>query len=415
MYFVTALRKHCYDLFNLIRKTSSIPVSTYYMYELCIDFYYRSRVSSRDTGWPEFCCTTSGSVRRNEMIDDGTLLVTAFWGLIIAVLVTYVMMLSMQLANAASKTGEEMSSLEFKSILFGTSLVDITSISLIGFALVSSWYVPVDEDRPVYCAHFLWREVPINVTVLFIIVLIVWMRYGFLLKDTTLPIKQKPLEASHFGSSSYIRTIVNGPSWWIIGAVLAGLLLGVLVNETMTTTGNDSYQEAFSICIAESTPPSHLLIILVVLLLVIWWSLAVLTTNMLKRRRHQHMHDAFFSVSRLMEIRQSEPSSEERRELNESQQESPCQLFVLLAMASIWLPPLQCLLAMAIFDFSAMTKTTILFLTLAYSCAAVSLSDLFGFCLAEGVHERRRRATEMCTSSRKIGLTDSEIAAVVDR
>jgi hypothetical protein len=28
------------------------------------------------------------------MIDDGTLLVTAFWGLIIAVLVTYVMMLS---------------------------------------------------------------------------------------------------------------------------------------------------------------------------------------------------------------------------------------------------------------------------------------------------------------------------------
>ena len=127
------------------------------MYELCIDFYYRSRVSSRDTGWPELCCTTSGSVRRNEMIDDGTLLVTAFWGLIIAVLVTYVMMLSMQLANAASKTGEEMSSLEFKSILFGTSLVDITSISLIGFALVSSWYVPVDEDRPVYSTHFLRR------------------------------------------------------------------------------------------------------------------------------------------------------------------------------------------------------------------------------------------------------------------
>ena len=146
------------------------------------------------------------------MIHDGTLLVTAFWGLIIAVLVTYVLILSKQMANAASKTGEEMSSLEFKSILFGTSLVDITSISLIGFALVSSWYVPVDEDRPVYCTHFLWREVPINVTVLFIIVLIVWMRYGFLLKDTTLPIKQKPLEASHFGSSSYIRMIFHGPS-----------------------------------------------------------------------------------------------------------------------------------------------------------------------------------------------------------
>ncbi|KAK2149988.1 hypothetical protein LSH36_427g00013 [Paralvinella palmiformis] len=95
----------------------------------------------------------------------------------------------------------------------------------------------------------------------------------------------------------------------------------------MTTTGNDWYQEAFSICIAESTPPSHLLIILVVLLLVIWWSLAVLTTNMLKRRRHQHMHDAFFSVSRLMEIRQSEPSSEQQLELTESQQESPFELF----------------------------------------------------------------------------------------
>jgi hypothetical protein len=346
------------------------------------------------------------------MIHDGTLLVTAFWGLIIAVLVTYILILSKQLANAASTTSEETWSLEFMSILFGTSLVDVTSISLIGFALVSSWYLPVDEDLPVYCAHLLWRGVPVNVAVLFIIVLVVWMRYGFLLKDVTLPIKQKALEASQSGSASYIRTIVDGPSWWFIGAVLAGLLLGVLVNETTTTSGNDLYQETFSICIAESTPPSHLLIILVVLLHVIWWSLAVLTTNMLKRGRHQHMHDAFFSVSRLMEIRQSEPSSEERRELNESQQESPCQLFVFLAMTSIWLPPLQCLLAMAIFDFSAMTKTTILFLTLAYSCAAVSLSDLFGFCLAEGVHERRCRATEMCTSSRKIILWNSLLGPV---
>ncbi|KAK2139009.1 hypothetical protein LSH36_2130g00002 [Paralvinella palmiformis] len=349
------------------------------------------------------------------MIHDGTLLVTAFWGLIIAVLVTYILILSKQLANAASTTSEETWSLEFMSILFGTSLVDVTSISLIGFALVSSWYLPVDEDLPVYCAHLLWRGVPVNVAVLFIIVLVVWMRYGFLLKDVTLPIKQKALEGSQSGSASYIRTIVDGPSWWFIGAVLAGLLLGVLVNETTTTSGNDLYQETFSICIAESTPPSHLLIILVVLLHVIWWSLAVLTTNMLKRGRHQNMHDAFFSVSRLMEIRQSEPFSEERRELTESQQESPCQLFVLLAMASIWLPPLQCLLAMAIFDFSAMTKTTILFLTLVYSCAAVLLSDIFGFCLAEGVHERRRRVTEMCTSSKNIGLSDSGIAAMVDR
>jgi hypothetical protein len=105
------------------------------------------------------------------------------------------------------------------------------------------------------------------------------------------------------------------------------------------------------------------------------------------------MHDAFFSVSRLMEIRQSEPFSEERRELTENQQESPCQLFVFLAMASIWLPPVQCLVAMAIFDFSAKTKTAILILTLVYSCTAVLLSDLFGFCLlrliAEGVQEHQ--------------------------
>jgi len=150
------------------------------------------------------------------MIDDGTLLVTAFWGLIIAVLVTYVLVLSKQLANAASKTGDET-----WSILFGTSLVDVTSISLIGFALVSSWYLPADEDRPVYCVHFLWRGLPVNVAVLFIIVLVVWMRYGFLLKDATLPIKQKALEGSQSGSASYIKRIVNGPSWWFIGAVLA--------------------------------------------------------------------------------------------------------------------------------------------------------------------------------------------------
>ena len=120
-----------------------------------------------------------------------------------------------------------------------------------------------------------------------------------------------------------------------------------------------------------------------------------------------------------MEIRQSQPSSEQQLELTESQQESPCQLFVFLAMTSIWLPPVQCLVAMTIFDFSDVTKTAILFLTLVYSCAVVLLSDLFGYYLmwliAEGVHERRCRTTEICTSSKKNGLSDFRIATEAER
>lgn len=310
---------------------------------------------------------------------------TAFWALTTSALLIFIVLLSKQL-NDASARRELGLSLDLKSLLLGASLVDVSSLCLTGVYLASIWYVKSNDtassETAKYCVQLLWREVLLDASMmLFIILAIAWMRQSLLLKDVPLSFgRPMVLKTLRFGDvTSCLSTIVDGPSHWFIVAVLAGLLLLTIVNDALK---GDLQLADIRLCTAEPTVSKRLLVTIVVVMFVFWWTVTVLTANVLKRGRQRAQVDGsqLFSVWHLTD----NPGSLSTSVLgwsndNDSKKSSRLPLF--LAMTSVWLAPVQCLVTMTVLEFSRMTTVRVVFLIWIYSCTATLLSLILSICV----------------------------------
>ena len=307
---------------------------------------------------------------------------TMLWALTTAVLLIFILVLSKQLNDASARL-EYGSSVELKSILFGTSLVDVGSLCLTGVYLASTWYVEPDDatssETVKYCVQLLWSEVLLDASViLLIIAAIVWIRQSLLLKDVPSAFDRlMPLKTSPSGRVSWcLRTIIEGPSNWFIVAVLVSLLLATSVNKSLKGGSQDA---DLRLCTAEPFVNNRLLMTLVVLMFILWWTVTVLATKVLRRGR-QDASCRLFSVSLLTDNPESlSPSAGSPDDANGIRKFSRLPLF--LATTSVWLAPIQCLVTMTVLEFSRMTTARVVFLIWIYTCTTTFLSLVLSVCV----------------------------------
>ena len=309
---------------------------------------------------------------------DGILLVMAFWTLTMIILITFILLMSNHLHHPTSKH-KHSPSMQLKTILLGTSLIDVVSLCLVGMSLLSTWYIGKNTDTAIYCAHLSWRAVPTFVSVLFIVVILVWMRQSFLLKDVKVPMRIFILEPSQLLNTGYLSVIVSGPTIRFIAIVLLALFLAM----TMDYNDQDELDvDDFSLCIREPVPPNYILTAGVVFVHVLWWSLAVLTAKIIQQRQ-DYSDGTLFSISLVMDNHRVLLSSEVAQGVCQRGTSSKLSLF--LAMTSIWLPAVQSLLMIDNFDFSETIEAKVLFLTWVYCCTAAFLSLLLSVSISFGL------------------------------
>lgn len=312
---------------------------------------------------------------------DGVYFITVYWLLSVTAITVFTLVLYTQLHRASTTNV----SLQFKAVLFGASSIDVVSLCLVGLTLLGSWYIGDEDETEEYCASLSWPASLINIHLMLIVFIVVWLREVFLLKDAKLPVERFIFKNTHLANNRCLKAIINGPSYWLILPVLVSMLLAVLAIQNGEIGPNP---DDFIFCIIGPTIHWPTMATFYVYLTILWALVTVMTTNILKQQRLHHDVSILFSISDSVDKKKS--SSLGDKTTNSDKEQISSQLPLFLAMSSIWLPPIQCLFMIAIFDFSALTQATVIFMTLVYSCLITTLSLILSVCVCGSLWTNNR-------------------------
>ena len=296
---------------------------------------------------------------------DGVYFITVYWLLTVPALAVFLLILHTQLHRASTPYAL----LQIKAIIFGASVLDVISLFLVGVTLLVGWNIAVDDESAEYCASLSCAESFVVILLVILVFIVVWLRHVLLLKDAKLPVERFVFGRRHLDENRCLKIIINGPPYWFTVPVVVSLFWAVLAVQNGKMRSDP---DEFIVCITVLYVPWPTMGSIVVYVMFLWALVTVMTTKMLKQHRLRHDVKTMFIVSDTMDNRKSSSLSEKTPNNDKIQTSSQLPLF--LVMSSIWIPPMQCLSMIAMFDFDAVTKATIGFMTLVYSCLIATLS-----------------------------------------
>ena len=324
---------------------------------------------------------------------DAVFLFGACWVSIVIVTLMFILLLGKQLHVPASVISRGLVH-ELKSLLLGICLTDIAVLLLTGLFATSAWILG-NKGEEEHCVHPSWASIPVIAIFGSLTLSVVWMRHSYLMKNVRIASQYELLNDTKLNCTSPVGTstenkqgkcsvrhrysvfklCVTGPTNSLICTTVVLALL-VLIAENIIDITPGVF--VFKLCLVQINEPfisRPALAAAVIIIHILSW----LTASMTKRTIDSIRQDNEIDTNNTKDVVEKDKAQCTVCDTQSAQNNTYSTLHLFLAMASVWLPTVQCIFICVIMLYSTIVTFTTLLLVWIYSCFVCLISVSLSF------------------------------------